>query len=394
MGKKSTLSFLPLRGMVLFPNNGAHIDIGRDKSIAALEESLAHDRLIMLCAQKDIETEDPKIDDVYEVGTVCQVQHVSKLNNGIMRAQIEGLYRAKILDYRDDGLFIEVDVEEIEDDKPEDKEIQALIRACISKFEDWVKLSHKIPPEVMIAVNVAMDDGHILCNVITNHLNCKFEDKQEILQAVKLKERLEGLYKLLQKEIEIMELENKIVMSVNQQMTKTQKDYYLREQIKAINKELGEDDDITMAIDEYRSRMEENDYPDYVVETLEKELKHLERTNPSSPEMGVAQNYIEWLLDLPWNKESNEQIDVAEARKILDENHYGLEKVKERIIEYLSIKTLAPDIKAPIICLVGPPGVGKTSIATSIAKALKRKFVRASLGGVRDEAEIRGHRRT
>ena len=273
MGKKSTLSFLPLRGMVLFPNNGAHIDIGRDKSIAALEESLAHDRLIMLCAQKDIETEDPKIDDVYEVGTVCQVQHVSKLNNGIMRAQIEGLYRAKILDYRDDGLFIEVDVEEIEDDKPEDKEIQALIRACISKFEDWVKLSHKIPPEVMIAVNVAMDDGHILCNVITNHLNCKFEDKQEILQAVKLKERLEGLYKLLQKEIEIMELENKIVMSVNQQMTKTQKDYYLREQIKAINKELGEDDDITMAIDEYRSRMEENDYPDYVVETLEKELK-------------------------------------------------------------------------------------------------------------------------
>lgn len=179
MGKKSTLSFLPLRGMVLFPNNGAHIDIGRDKSIAAMEESLGHDRLIMLCAQKDIETEDPKIDDVYEIGTVCQVQHVAKLNNGIMRAQIEGLYRARILDYRDDGLFIEVDVEEIEDDKTEGKEVQALIRACISKFEDWVKLSHKIPPEVMIAVNVAMDDGHVLCNVVTNHLNCKFEDKQK-----------------------------------------------------------------------------------------------------------------------------------------------------------------------------------------------------------------------
>lgn len=394
MGKKSTLSFLPLRGMVLFPNNGAHIDIGRDKSIAALEESLAHDRLIMLCAQKDIETEDPKIDDVYKIGTVCQVQHVAKLNNGIMRAQIEGLYRAEILDYRDDGLFIEVDVEEIEDDKTEGKEIQALIRACISKFEDWVKLSHKIPPEVMIAVNVAMDDGHVLCNVITNHLNCKFEDKQEILEAVPLKERLEGLYKLLQKEIEIMELENKIVMSVNQQMTKTQKDYYLREQIKAINKELGEDDEITQAIEEYRARMKENKYPDYVVEALEKELKRLDRTNPSSPEMGVAQNYIEWLLDLPWEKEGSEAIDVKEARKVLDENHYGLEKVKERVIEYLSIKTLAPDIKAPIICLVGPPGVGKTSIATSIAKALKRKFVRASLGGVRDEAEIRGHRRT
>ena len=282
-------------------------------------------------------------------------------------------------------------VEEIEDDKPEDKEIQALIRACISKFEDWVKLSHKIPPEVMIAVNVAMDDGHILCNVITNHLNCKFEDKQEILQAVKLKERLEGLYKLLQKEIEIMELENKIVMSVNQQMTKTQKDYYLREQIKAINKELGEDDDITMAIDEYRSRMEENDYPDYVVEALEKELKHLERTNPSSPEMGVAQNYIEWLLDLPWNKESNTRSSVE---KFWMKITTVWKKSKNALSSSLSIKTLASDIKAPIICLVGPPGVGKTSIATSIAKALKRKFVRASLGGVRDEAEIRGHRRT
>ena len=394
MGKKSILSFLPLRGMVLFPNNGAHIDIGRDKSIAAMEESLGHDRLIMLCAQKDIETEDPKIDDVYEIGTVCQVQHVAKLNNGIMRAQIEGLYRARILDYRDDGLFIEVDVEEIEDDKTEGKEVQALIRACISKFEDWVKLSHKIPPEVMIAVNVAMDDGHVLCNVVTNHLNCKFEDKQKILEIVPVKERLEALYKLLQQEIEIMELENKIVMSVNKQMTKTQKEYYLREQIKAINKELGEDDEITQAIEEYRTRMEENSYPDYVVEALEKELKRLERTNPSSPEMGVSQNYIEWLLDLPWEIENSEIIGVKEARKILDEYHYGLEKVKERIIEYLSIKTLSPDIKAPIICLVGPPGVGKTSIATSIAKALKRKFVRASLGGVRDEAEIRGHRRT
>ena len=195
MGKKSTLSFLPLRGMVLFPNNGAHIDIGRDKSVAALEECLAHGRQIMLSTQKDVEVEDPKREDVYEIGTVCQVQHVTKLNNGIMRAQIEGLYRARILDFRDDGLFIEVDVEEIEEDKTDTKEIQALIRACISKFEDWVKLSHKIPPEVMIAVNVAMDDGGILCNVVTNHLNCKYQDKQEILGIVDLKSRLEALYK-------------------------------------------------------------------------------------------------------------------------------------------------------------------------------------------------------
>lgn len=394
MGKKSTLSFLPLRGMVLFPNNGAHIDIGRDKSVAALEECLAHGRQIMLSAQKDVEVEDPKREDVYEIGTVCQVQHVTKLNNGIMRAQIEGLYRARILDFRDDGLFIEVDVEEIEEDKTDTKEIQALIRACISKFEDWVKLSHKIPPEVMIAVNVAMDDGGILCNVVTNHLNCKYQDKQEILGIVDLKSRLEALYKLLLQEVEIMELENKIVFDVNKQMNKIQKEYYLREQIKAINKELGEDDEIAEAIEEYRQKMKEHTYPEYVTEALEKELKRLERTNPASPEMGVIQNYIEWVLDLPWDIENQETIDVKETQKILDKHHYGLTKVKERIIEYLSIKALSPDIKAPIVCLVGPPGVGKTSIATSIAQALKRKFVRASLGGVRDEAEIRGHRRT
>lgn len=394
MGKKSTLSFLPLRGMVLFPNNGAHIDIGRDKSVAALEECLAHGRQIMLSAQKDVEVEDPKHEDVYEIGTVCQVQHVTKLNNGIMRAQIEGLYRARILDFRDDGLFIEVDVEEIEEDKTDTKEIQALIRACISKFEDWVKLSHKIPPEVMIAVNVAMDDGGILCNVVTNHLNCKYQDKQEILGIVDLKSRLEALYKLLLQEVEIMELENKIVFDVNKQMNKIQKEYYLREQIKAINKELGEDDEIAEAIEEYRQKMKEHTYPEYVTEALEKELKRLERTNPASPEMGVIQNYIEWVLDLPWDIENQETIDVKEAQKTLDKHHYGLTKVKERIIEYLSIKALSPDIKAPIVCLVGPPGVGKTSIATSIAQALKRKFVRASLGGVRDEAEIRGHRRT
>lgn len=394
MGKKSTLSFLPLRGMVLFPNNGAHIDIGRDKSVAALEECLAHGRQIMLSAQKDVEVEDPKREDVYEIGTVCQVQHVTKLNNGIMRAQIEGLYRARILDFRDDGLFIEVDVEEIEEDKTDTKEIQALIRACISKFEDWVKLSHKIPPEVMIAVNVAMDDGGILCNVVTNHLNCKYQDKQEILGIVDLKSRLEALYKLLLQEVEIMELENKIVFDVNKQMNKIQKEYYLREQIKAINKELGEDDEIAEAIEEYRKKMKEHTYPEYVTEALEKELKRLERTNPASPEMGVIQNYIEWVLDLPWDIENQETIDVKEAQKTLDKHHYGLTKVKERIIEYLSIKALSPDIKAPIVCLVGPPGVGKTSIATSIAQALKRKFVRASLGGVRDEAEIRGHRRT
>lgn len=394
MGKKSTLSFLPLRGMVLFPNNGAHIDIGRDKSVAALEECLAHSRQIMLSAQKDVEVEDPKREDVYEIGTVCQVQHVTKLNNGIMRAQIEGLYRARILDFRDDGLFIEVDVEEIEEDKTDTKEIQALIRACISKFEDWVKLSHKIPPEVMIAVNVAMDDGGILCNVVTNHLNCKYQDKQEILGIVDLKSRLEALYKLLLQEVEIMELENKIVFDVNKQMNKIQKEYYLREQIKAINKELGEDDEIAEAIEEYRQKMKEHTYPEYVTKALEKELKRLERTNPASPEMGVIQNYIEWVLDLPWDIENQETIDVKEAQKTLDKHHYGLTKVKERIIEYLSIKALSPDIKAPIVCLVGPPGVGKTSIATSIAQALKRKFVRASLGGVRDEAEIRGHRRT
>jgi ATP-dependent Lon protease len=394
VGKKSTLSFLPLRGMVLFPNNGAHIDIGRDKSVAALEECLAHGRQIMLSAQKDVEVEDPKREDVYEIGTVCQVQHVTKLNNGIMRAQIEGLYRARILDFRDDGLFIEVDVEEIEEYKTDTKEIQALIRACISKFEDWVKLSHKIPPEVMIAVNVAMDDGGILCNVVTNHLNCKYQDKQEILGIVDLKSRLEALYKLLLQEVEIMELENKIVFDVNKQMNKIQKEYYLREQIKAINKELGEDDEIAEAIEEYRQKMKEHTYPEYVTEALEKELKRLERTNPASPEMGVIQNYIEWVLDLPWDIENQETIDVKEAQKTLDKHHYGLTKVKERIIEYLSIKALSPDIKAPIVCLVGPPGVGKTSIATSIAQALKRKFVRASLGGVRDEAEIRGHRRT
>ena len=225
-------------------------------------------------------------------------------------------------------------------------------------------------------------------------MNCKYQDKQKILDIIDLKGRLKALYELLQQEVEIMQLENKIVNDVNKQINKVQKEYYLREQIKAINKELGDDDEITEAIEEYRQKMAEHTYPEYVLETLEKELKRLERTNPASPELGVVQNYIEWILDLPWDSETKADIDVKKAQKILDEHHYGLNKVKERIIEYLSIKALSPEIKAPIICLVGPPGVGKTSIATSIAKALNRKFVRASLGGVRDEAEIRGHRRT
>lgn len=395
MYNRETLTFLPLRGMVLFPNTGANIDVGRIKSAKALKEAKKNRQFIMVSTQKDTEVEDPQFSDIYEIGTVCKIQQFHKTSRDTVRVQIEGLYRARILDYRDDGELVEVDVEILDDMAPDnDKKTEALIRACVEKFEEWVKVSNQIPNDVFIAINVMMEDGNIVANLITTHLQAKYTDKQEIMNILDVPTRLKALYKLIKKEIDIIKLENKLVQDTNENINKQQREYFLREQIKVINSELGDAEDHYDMVAEYREELASGKYPEYVVQAMQKEIKRLLRTNSQAPDYSLTQNYIETVLEMPWSEESAQITDIVKAREILDKQHYGMEKVKERIIEYLSIKSLSPELNAPIICLVGPPGVGKTSIASSIAEALHRKFVRASLGGVRDEAELRGHRRT
>jgi ATP-dependent Lon protease len=370
-----------------------HLDVGREKSIGALEEAMVHDRLIMLASQRDAQNDKPQPEDIFSVGTVAEIKQLLKLPGGTIRVLVEGLHRAEILRYAELEPFYMAEIREYSEAEAKTPEVEALTRTAISQFEQWVKLSKKIPPETLVSVVMVEEPGR-LTDLIASHLALKIEDKQVLLDAVDVKERLERLCDILGREMEILELEKKINVRVRKQMEKTQKEYYLREQLKAIQKELGDKDDRMAEADEYRQKLKEQELPKDVAEKVTKEIERLEKMPPMVAESAVIRTYLDWLLALPWAKETTDRLDIGIAEKILDEDHYGLEKVKERILEYLSIRKLTEKMKGPILCLVGPPGVGKTSLARSIARAMERKFVRVSLGGVRDEAEVRGHRRT
>jgi len=387
------MPLLPLRGIFVFPYMIIHLDVGREKSIKALEEAMVQDRHIMLATQKDAQNDHPAPDDIFRIGTVAEIKQLLKLPGGTIRVLVEGLHRAEISDYISTDPFYQVSVHEFVEPGFKTPEIEALLRTAVHEFEQWVKLSKKIPPETLVSVAVVEEPGR-LADLIASHLSLKAEDKQELLEAVDVKLRLEKLCEILSREMEVLELEKKINGRVRKQMEKTQKEYYLREQVKAIQKELGDKDERTAEADEYRARLKEQEFPKEVEEKIIKEIERLEKMPPMVAEGSVIRTYLDWLLSLPWSKETEDRLDVSLAEKILAEDHHGLEKVKERILEYLSVRELTETMKGPILCLVGPPGVGKTSLARSIARAMERKFVRISLGGVRDEAEIRGHRRT
>lgn len=387
------IPLLPLRGMVVFPDVVLPLDVGREPSVNAVETAMLKDRIIVLSAQKDAKKNDPKPYDIYDVGTMAQVKQLLKLPDGTIRILVEGLCRVKIQEYIQSTPYFLVKVVGVDNDEYIDLESQALVRSTVELFEQYAKYNKKTPPELLTTVNIAENPGR-LADVVASHLNLKLEEKQMLLKTALPKERLEAICRLLTREIDIIELERKIQARVRKQMEKTQKDYYLREQMKAIQKELGEGDERAVEVAELRAKVEEIDLPEEAEEKALKELDRLAKMPPLTAEAVVVRNYLDWILSLPWNIFTKDSINVKKAAKILDEDHYGLEKVKERILEYLAVCQLTKEIKGPILCLVGPPGVGKTSLAKSVARALGRKFVRFSLGGVRDEAEIRGHRRT
>jgi len=393
--KKQILPLLPLRGLTVFPNNRMHFDVGRIKSIKALEEAMINNQLIFLVTQKDAKNDSPSEDDIYRVGTISKVTQLLKLPGDAIRVLVEGLRRAEISEFTQTEPFFMAEVTEkiyvLENvDKTEQ---EALIRNVVSNFEEYAKLSNKVAPEVVFAV-MSMDDIEQISDTIAFNMVLKVEQKQEILNEFHPVARLEKILELLVKEIEILEVEKRISAKVRKQIDKTQKEYYLREQLKAIQSELGDKDGVMGEIEEYREKLNNADFPEEVEKKVLSELDRLMKMPPGSAEGSVIRTYLDWIFDLPWNKTTEEVIDLKKAEEILNADHYGLEKVKERILEYLAVRKFKNSLKGPILCLVGPPGVGKTSIAKSIAKALNRNYVRMSLGGVRDEAEIRGHRRT
>lgn len=391
--REREIPLLPLRGLLVFPSMVLHLDVGREKSVKALEKAMVEDNLILLATQEEVHLEEPTKEQIFKVGTVARIKQMLKLPNGTIRVLVEGLKRAKINKFISEEEFFEVHItmlDEIIDDEPE---VEALMRSVLKSFEQYIKLSKKVTPETLASVSDIDEPGR-LADVITSHLTLKMKDKQDILETINVKNRLDKLLNILNNEREVLELERKIGQRVKKQMEKTQKEYYLREQMKAIQKELGDKEGRAGEVEELRKQLKEKGLPDRIKEKVEKEIERLEKTPPTSAEGNVIRTYIDWLLSLPWTKETEDNLDINNAQKVLDEDHYGLEKAKERVLEYLAVQKLVNRLKGPILCLVGPPGVGKTSMARSIARALGREFVRISLGGVRDEAEIRGHRRT
>lgn len=389
------IPLIPLRGLSIFPYMVVHFDVGRDKSVNALEESMVNDSLIFLTAQKEAEVDTPGTDDFYHVGTVCKIKQLLKLPGDNIRVLVEGINRARVTDVIMEEPYFQVEIEELiyNEEIIKDKKIEALMRMVIDSFEDYISIGNKISAEALVNVSKIEEPGR-LADVIASYILLTLENKQKILEAFHPYKRLETLQIILKEEIEILKLEEKISQRVKKQINKVQKEYYLREQLKAIQYELGEDDELLDEVDNYKEKIENINMPEEVKEKALKEVDRLLKMSPSSAESGVIRTYLDWIVELPWDKETKDRIDIKKSREILDTDHYGLEDVKERILEYLAVRRLAKGIKGPILCLVGPPGVGKTSIAKSIAKSLNRKFVRMSLGGVRDEAEIRGHRRT
>nr|WP_106780169.1 endopeptidase La [Lysinibacillus timonensis] len=384
---------LPLRGLLVYPSMVLHIDVGRARSVAALEHAMLNDNQIFLATQMDLRIEKPEKEDLYKIGTLVNVKQMLKLPNGTLRILVEGISRGEILEYYEDKDFTSVQVQLHEDNTKKDAEIEALMRTLLSYFEKYAKSSNKITTETIDSVSDIDEPGR-LADVIASHLPLKIAEKQEILSIFNIKKRLDHLIIRLHDEQEILNLEKKINSKVKQAMERTQKEYYLREQMKAIQTELGDREGKTGEVADLRKRVESSGMPESTKNVAFKELDRYEKLPAASAESGVIRNYIEWLVTLPWSESTTDRLDIKHAQDILDRDHEGLEKVKERILEYLSVRQLMQSVRGPILCLVGPPGVGKTSLARSVAESLDRKFVRVSLGGVRDESEIRGHRRT
>ena len=384
---------LPLRDIVVFPHMIVPLFVGREKSVRALEDVMKNDKQILLVAQRDAAQDDPGVDDIYDVGTVSTVLQLLKLPDGTVKVLVEGSSRARIEEFTDREEFFQARASVIDEPGDDGEEIEALGRSVVSQFEHYIKMNKKIPPEVLVSVNQIEEPGK-LADTVASHLALKISEKQELLEIPGIADRLERVYSHMENEIGVLQVEKKIRNRVKRQMEKTQREYYLNEQLKAIQKELGEGEDGRDETEELQERIEATRLSKEAKEKALAELKKLKSMSPMSAEATVVRNYLDWMLSIPWKKRSRIKTDLKEAARILDADHYGLEKVKERILEYLAVQNRIRKIKGPILCLVGPPGVGKTSLGKSIAKATGRNFVRMSLGGVRDEAEIRGHRRT
>ncbi|HLQ73373.1 MAG TPA: endopeptidase La [Bacillota bacterium] len=384
---------LPLRGILVYPTMVLHLDVGRDKSVLALEQAMMDDQEIFLSTQKKISMEDPAVEDIYSIGTVAKINQMLKLPSGTVRVLVEGLYRAKIDTYIENDEAFVVNVTKVSETYEDEMKEEALMRILLEQFEQYIQISGKITKETFATVSDIAEPNR-LADIVASHLPIKMNEKQRILEETSVPKRLEMLIDLISDEKNVLTLEKEIGQRVKSSMEQTQKEYYLREQLKAIQSELGDREGKTGEVNELREKIEQSDMLDDIKEIALKELHRYEQVPQTSGESAVIRNYLEWLIDLPWQEKTEDVLDVIKAKNILDEDHYGLEKVKERILEYLAVQKLTEKIRGPIICLVGPPGVGKTSLAQSIARAINRKFVRISLGGVRDEAEIRGHRRT
>ncbi len=384
---------LPLRDIVVFPHMIVPLFVGREKSIAALEEVMRADKQILLVAQKNAGDDDPSPGAIYPMGTLASVLQLLKLPDGTVKVLVEGASRATIVRYAENENYFEAEVERVDDTVGAENEIEALSRSAVGQFEAYVKLNKKISPEVLGAVSL-IEDYSKLADTIASHLAVKISEKQEVLEIVSISDRLERVFTLMESEISVLQVERRIRSRVKRQMEKTQREYYLNEQMKAIQKELGDGDEARDDLTELEQKIEKTRLSKEAREKALGELKKLRQMSPMSAEATVVRNYLDWLLSIPWGIKGKVKRDLDEAQKILDEDHYGLEKVKDRIVEYLAVQARTNALKGPILCLVGPPGVGKTSLGKSIARATGREFVRMSLGGVRDEAEIRGHRRT
>ena len=393
LGTGEVYPLLPLRDIVVFPHMIVPLFVGREKSIAALEDVMNKDHHILLFTQKKAGDDDPTPEALYDTGVLAKVLHMLKLPDGTVKVLVEGVSRARVIQFTDRDEFFEAHCEVIEDEVSDPVSIEATARSVVNEFENYVKLNKKVSPEVLSAVG-QIDDYSKLADTIASHLAIKLSEKQEILGILGVQDRLEHILSMMESEISVLQVEKRIRSRVKRQMEKTQREYYPNEQMKAIQKELGEGEDGKDELGELEARIEKTKLSKEARDKAHAELKKLKQMSPMSAEATVVRNYLDWLLGIPWGKRSTRKMDINKAQEVLDADHYGLEKVKERIVEYLAVQSRANKIKGPILCLVGPPGVGKTSLGKSIAKATGREFVRMALGGVRDEAEIRGHRRT
>lgn len=385
---------IPLRDIVIFPHMVVPLFVGREKSMKALEAAMMGNRYVLLVSQTHMEKESPGPEDLYQVGTIGEVMQILKLPDGTMKVLVEGVLRAKTASVRETDPYYIFDVEKIEEEEEASTEAQVLMRLVLELFEDYIKVTKKIPPETLSSVANVTQPGR-LADLVASYLILKMEQKQSLLEAIDPVQRLENLGKLLSEEVELQKIEQKLHGKVQTQIDKLQKEYYLREKMKVIQSELGISDEKTEEASEFREKLKKAKPPKEVAEKIEKEINRFEKMPPMAAESAVIRNYLEWMLELPWSEKTKDKLEIKAAEKILNEDHYGLEKIKERILEYLAVRKLAgKESQTTILCFLGPPGVGKTSLARSIAKALNRKFVRMSLGGVGDEAEIRGHRRT